>query len=202
MVLFFRSTDEDLLRHGLPEDVWFHVDKLSSAHVYLRLPHTIPSWTDIPEALLEDCAQLVKANSIEGTSNAPLMLQKTGDMAVGAVTFFNDRQVKRFYVKERQNAIVNRLNKTREERQVDYEAERQERERALGRKKKEFANAQVLETKRRHQAEAAARDYSHLYSEEAIAEQHRIEERRARVKAAQGADGSDSEAAESDDSFM
>ena len=61
------DADEDLLRHGLPEDVWFHVDKLSSAHVYLRLPESIPSWTDIPEALLEDCAQLVKANSIEGT---------------------------------------------------------------------------------------------------------------------------------------
>lgn len=64
------DADEDLLRHGLPEDVWFHVDKLSSAHVYLRLPDTIPSWTDIPEALLEDCAQLVKANSIEGTRRA------------------------------------------------------------------------------------------------------------------------------------
>ncbi|WFC96902.1 hypothetical protein MBRA1_003566 [Malassezia brasiliensis] len=213
MVLFFRSTDEDLLRHGLPEDVWFHVDKLSSAHVYLRLPESIPSWTEIPEALLEDCAQLVKANSIEGNKKNNITViytphsnvKKTGDMAVGAVTFFNDRKVKRWYVKERQNAIVNRLNKTREERQVDYEAERQERERALGRKKKEFANAQkkeVLETKRRHQAEAAARDYSYLYSEEAIAEQHRIDERRARVKAAQAADGGESDAAESDDSFM
>lgn len=149
------------------------------------------------------------------------MLQKTGDMAVGAVTFFNDRQVKRFYVKERQNAIVNRLNKTREERQVDYEAERQERERALGRKKKEFANAQVrrrhLPRKkrcsrpsggtrrrlRRATIPTVRRSPTHaVYSEEAIAEQHRIEERRARVKAAQGADDSDSEAAESDDSFM
>jgi hypothetical protein len=62
-----------------PEDVWFHVDKvrlncamrpifacanipckLSSAHVYLRLPPEIPSWDQIPQALLTDCAQLVK----------------------------------------------------------------------------------------------------------------------------------------------
>lgn len=39
--------------------------KLSSAHVYLRMPEGMV-WTSIPEALLEDCAQLVKANSIEG----------------------------------------------------------------------------------------------------------------------------------------
>lgn len=31
------STDEDLIKWGWPEDVWFHVDKVSSAHVYLRL---------------------------------------------------------------------------------------------------------------------------------------------------------------------
>lgn len=31
--------DEDLIKWGWPEDVWFHVDKYSSAHVYLRLQH-------------------------------------------------------------------------------------------------------------------------------------------------------------------
>ena len=43
----------------------FHVDNLSSAHVYLRLPEG-ESWEDISKPLLEDCAQLTKANSIEG----------------------------------------------------------------------------------------------------------------------------------------
>lgn len=33
----FNCTDEELIKWGWPEDVWFHVDKLSSAHVYLRL---------------------------------------------------------------------------------------------------------------------------------------------------------------------
>ena len=60
------GTDEDLIKYAWPQDVWFHVDKLSSAHVYLRMPESITSWDAIPEALLEDCAQLVKANSIEG----------------------------------------------------------------------------------------------------------------------------------------
>ena len=30
--------DEDLIKYAWPQDVWFHVDKLSSAHVYLRMP--------------------------------------------------------------------------------------------------------------------------------------------------------------------
>lgn len=41
------------------------MDNLSSAHVYLRLPEG-GSITGIPEETLEDCAQLVKANSIQG----------------------------------------------------------------------------------------------------------------------------------------
>jgi hypothetical protein len=41
------------------------VDNLSSAHVYLRLPKG-RTMEDIDAEALEDCAQLVKANSIEG----------------------------------------------------------------------------------------------------------------------------------------
>ena len=57
--------NEDLIKYGLPEDVWFHVDDLSSAHVYLRMK---PGMTldDISEDLLLDCSALVKANSIQG----------------------------------------------------------------------------------------------------------------------------------------
>ncbi len=43
----------------------FHVDNLSSAHVYLRLPEGA-AVDDIPADTLEDCAQLVKQNSIQG----------------------------------------------------------------------------------------------------------------------------------------
>jgi len=41
------------------------VDKLSSAHVYLRM-HKGQTMEMISPELLEDCAQLVKANSIQG----------------------------------------------------------------------------------------------------------------------------------------
>jgi hypothetical protein len=63
------SPDEDLIRYGLPSDLWFHVDKLSSAHVYLRLPEACQwgSWeAGLPESVQQEMGQLVKANSIEG----------------------------------------------------------------------------------------------------------------------------------------
>ena len=62
-----KHENEELIRWGWPEDVWFHVDKLSSAHVYLRLREgdTIDA---IPEAVIQDCCQLVKANSIQVTN--------------------------------------------------------------------------------------------------------------------------------------
>lgn len=75
MSLTLSYSDEELIKYAWPQDVWFHVDKLSSAHVYLRMPDSM-SWEAIPEALLTDCAQLVKANSIEGLSLSQFDLQK------------------------------------------------------------------------------------------------------------------------------
>lgn len=46
-------------------------------------------------------------------------------------------------ISTRDNAVVNRLNKTKVEREVDHEAERQERLRAEGRKKKSEAIERV-----------------------------------------------------------
>lgn len=57
--------DEDLIKYGLEEDIWFHADKLSSAHIYLRMKEG-ETWETINEGVLTDCAQLTKANSIEG----------------------------------------------------------------------------------------------------------------------------------------
>ena len=51
----------------------FHVDNLSSAHIYVRLTPE-QNWDSLPAALIEDCAQLTKANSIEGSLRAPTHL--------------------------------------------------------------------------------------------------------------------------------
>lgn len=73
---------------------------MSSAHVYVRLRkgQTID---DISEGLLEDCAQLVKANSIQGNkvNNIDIVytpwqnLKKTPAMDVGQVGFHNNKAV-------------------------------------------------------------------------------------------------------------
>lgn len=107
MVFFFVAKDgtqlymgkdkfenEDLIKYGWPEDIWFHVDNLSSAHVYVRLaqgsvpnsasasgmgpPLSPPELLEIGNAVMDrlgedvirDCCQLVKENSIEGCKKA------------------------------------------------------------------------------------------------------------------------------------
>lgn len=68
------------------------MDDLSSAHVYLRLPKG-QELNDIPAETLEDCCQLVKANSIQGNKvdNLSIVytlvsnLKKTTSMEVGQV---------------------------------------------------------------------------------------------------------------------
>jgi predicted ribosome quality control (RQC) complex YloA/Tae2 family protein len=93
--------NEDLIKYGWPEDIWFHVDKLSSAHVYLRL-HKGQTIESITPELLEDCAQLVKANSIQGNklNNLDVVytpwfnLRKTQGMDVGQVGFHNPKLVR------------------------------------------------------------------------------------------------------------
>ncbi|OJJ98171.1 hypothetical protein ASPACDRAFT_121832 [Aspergillus aculeatus ATCC 16872] len=125
--------NEDLIKFGLESDVWFHVDNLSSAHVYLRLRDG-ETWDQIQQALLEDCAQLTKANSIEGNKKDNITviytpwsnLMKDGSMAAGQVSFHNHKLVRKVFVRQRENPIVNRLNKTRIEKFPDLKAEKDE----------------------------------------------------------------------------
>ncbi|EFJ06382.1 hypothetical protein SELMODRAFT_186866 [Selaginella moellendorffii] len=127
-----KHENEDLIKYGFPEDIWFHVDKLSSAHVYLRL-HKGQTMDNISAELLEDCAQLVKANSIQGNkiNNLDIVytpwsnLKKSSSMDVGQVGFHNPKLVRTVKVEKRVNEIVNRLNKTKVERTPDLKAERE-----------------------------------------------------------------------------
>ncbi|KDQ16160.1 hypothetical protein BOTBODRAFT_31228 [Botryobasidium botryosum FD-172 SS1] len=192
MVLFFTSNvidppatiymgrdkveNEDLIKYGFPNDVWFHVDKLSSAHVYLRLPASIPSWENIPQALLVDCGQLVKANSIEGNKKDDITviytpwdnLKKTGDMATGQVSFHQDKRVKRIHIAKRENPIVNRLNKTKVERVVDHEQEKTDRIKAEAAARRAAAAEKKkadLELARAREAEKKAKSYDTMFED-------------------------------------
>jgi predicted ribosome quality control (RQC) complex YloA/Tae2 family protein len=46
--------NEDLIKYGWPEDIWFHADDHSSAHIYLRLKEG-ETFETIPKIALEDC---------------------------------------------------------------------------------------------------------------------------------------------------
>ncbi|KAJ2755954.1 Coiled-coil domain-containing protein 25 [Coemansia aciculifera] len=161
--------NEDLIKHGWPEDVWFHADKLSSAHVYLRLAPG-QSWETIPTLLLDDLAQLCKANSIEGNKKDNINivytpwsnLFKRGDMAPGQVTYKNPKLVKRVHVAERQNAIVNRLNKTKRITYPDLYQMRAERDREEKREKTMAANKQKAEERRAAEEDRLMREDTDL----------------------------------------
>ncbi|KAJ9081646.1 hypothetical protein DSO57_1012315 [Entomophthora muscae] len=190
-----KHENEDLIKHGYEEDVWFHVDKLSSAHVYLRLPIG-SDWKDIPEMLLNDLAQLTKANSIEGNkkSNVTIIytpwsnLKKTGDMAVGQVTFHNPRLVKRVHVEKRVNEIMNRLNKTKREEYPDlYQIK-------LDQIKKK-ANKTAVNQKRQDEVRANREKY---YAEQKELKSYTAVFKEERMKTNQYSDDVDVEDAEAD----
>ncbi|CAG7852742.1 Coiled-coil domain-containing protein 25 [Serendipita indica DSM 11827] len=183
MVLFFTSNvveppvtiymgrdkeeNEDLIKYAWPEDVWFHVDKLSSAHVYLRLPPSIPSWENIPQALDRLCSVGNKKNNLQIVYTPASNLKKTGDMAVGQVSFHRNEKVKRVHVAARENPIVNRLNKTKVEREVDHEAEKAERLRQEAASRRQEAAAKrkaELELAKKREEEKKARSYDHAWA--------------------------------------
>ncbi|KEZ45432.1 hypothetical protein SAPIO_CDS1731 [Scedosporium apiospermum] len=173
--------NEDLIKYGWDEDVWFHVDNLSSAHVYLRM-QSHQTWDSLPQALLTDLAQLTKANSIEGNKkdNVTVIytpwanLRKDGSMDVGQVSFHDQKKVKKVFVAQRENPIVNRLNKTKVERKPDFKAEKDERLKELrrkdqaaqqARKKEELKKAQEYKEKKWQKEHA----YDDLFDEDALA---------------------------------
>lgn len=140
MVFYFKSStghviymgkdkfeNEDLIKYAWAEDVWFHVDDLSSAHVYLRYPapntkHKPALLSEIPPELVIECAQLVKANSIEGCKKASVRvvythasnLKKQANMKTGQVGF-HDRSAVIHTKVDKEKDIVKAINKTREE---------------------------------------------------------------------------------------
>jgi len=165
MVLFFKISDpnyliymgidkyenEDLIKFGWPEDIWFHVDNLSSAHVYLRLKkgETI---NDIPADVLEECCQLVKQNSIQGCKESAVdivytpwaNLKKTAGMEAGQVMYHNENAVKVVKNVKKNREMINKIEKTREKREVDLRTERERRDK----QEREETRAKANEKKR------------------------------------------------------
>ncbi len=171
-----KHENELLIQYGWENDVWFHVDKLSSAHVYLRLKDGV-TIDSIPEDVLQDCLQLVKHNSIEGNklNNVGIVycywgnLKKTGDMEVGQVGFHNRREVRRAIVPKRSNPVVNRLNKTKREANPDLAQAKADRVKELNKLARLAARKKALDEEARQaqqQAEKEARSYDRIHKPE------------------------------------
>ncbi|KAJ6361481.1 hypothetical protein OIU78_002004 [Salix suchowensis] len=111
-----KHENEELIKYGFLEDIWFHVDKMSSAHVYLRMRKG---------QTIDDISEGNKVNNIDVVYTPWANLKKTASMDVGQVGFHNSKMVRTVRVEKRINEIVNRLNKTKVERKPDLKAERE-----------------------------------------------------------------------------
>jgi hypothetical protein len=165
--------NELLIKYGLPEDVWFHVDNMSSAHVYLRRKRGENTLEGLDPQVLQDCAQLVKFNSIKGKKLPDVSvsytmwsnLKKTPGMADGQVGFHHPRQVQKVHI-QRDREIVRRVLKTMEERHPDLAKERADREELERREKREAEAALRLkeqEAIRKSKADAKLKSYDSLF---------------------------------------
>merc|ERR1711997_332191 len=88
-------------------------------------------------SIIEDAAQLVKYNSIQGNKMNDVdvvytlwsNLHKTDGMEVGQVGFHKQKDVLKIRVAKRENIIINRLNKTKkEEIKPDLRGHREKRD--------------------------------------------------------------------------
>uniref|UniRef100_A0A803LBT8 NFACT RNA-binding domain-containing protein n=1 Tax=Chenopodium quinoa TaxID=63459 RepID=A0A803LBT8_CHEQI len=130
--------NEELIKYGFPEDIWFHVDKMSSAHVYVRLNRG---------QTMDSISEGNKVNNIDVVYTPWANLKKTASMDVGQVGFHNSKMVRTVRVEKRINEVVNRLNRTKVERTPDFKAERE----AYGAAEKAERKAQLREKKRREE---------------------------------------------------
>lgn len=169
--------NEDLIKYGIPEDCWFHVDDLSSAHVYLRLKPG-QSMDDIPESALTECCSLVKANSIAGCKKSSVYiiytrwknLKKTASMADGQVSYHRPDNVRRIKI-EKNNSIVRQIEKSKQELYPDLAAEQQQRLREVTaekkqHKKEEDKKKRMVDLERAREKEE--KSYDRIMGEEAM----------------------------------
>ena len=143
--------NEELIKYGLPIDIWFHVDNFSSAHVYLRLPDEI-SIDTIPKDILNECLQIVKENSIDGKKKERVNivytpwenLLKRSSMDIGEVGYKNEKDVITVHNIHLERDILKRVRKTMEVKEVNLEAEREAYQKELSNKKKKFYEENVI----------------------------------------------------------
>lgn len=176
--------NEELIRWGHPEDVWFHVDHLSSAHVYARLTQEL-EWCNLPEPLLVALCQLVKHNSLEGCKKDTVdvvytpwsNLKKESHMAIGQVGFKNDTLVRHVKHIAKDKALIKQLEKSRTQASPNLEQERKERDREeIQRRRQEHKEncRRERELYKERVAENALRSYAALQAQDVLKETNEL----------------------------
>lgn len=168
--------NEELIKYGWPEDIWFHADKYSSAHVYVRLPAG-KGIDDLTDEMIEECSQLTKENSIEGSKQPQIRvvftpwtnLHKTGEMVVGQIGFHKE-SLRRYRTVEKKNReMLKKLEKTKvEKNDVDFKKLREERdteERAKERAENAQKAKEMKEELEQRNKERATRSYEGMFNE-------------------------------------
>ncbi|OIR58981.1 MAG: uncharacterized protein A8A55_0224 [Amphiamblys sp. WSBS2006] len=163
--------NDELIKHGVKEDVWFHVDRLSSAHVYIALERGETAG-DLNKQEVELCAQLAKNSSIEGRKKHRVdvvytewsNLKKERGHAPGEVSFHDRAVVKKVSVEGKDSSVLNRADKRKKRVSTDEhvavqtakikEENRERRERdAAERKDEEEKTAKSREEKKQRSYE-------------------------------------------------
>ncbi|KAM3137145.1 hypothetical protein pb186bvf_010691 [Paramecium bursaria] len=140
MVYFFTSRDghtiyvgkdkfenEELIKYGLPVDIWFHADEYSSAHVYLRLFEN-ETFENFSQIALEDCLQMTKQGSIEGSKKEYINivytpwsnLNKSQGMEVGSVGYKDITNKKLIKNIAKDPIILKQVTKTKQEEYPNF----------------------------------------------------------------------------------
>jgi hypothetical protein len=158
-----KHENEHLIKYGWPGDIWFHVDSLSSAHVYFRIKNLhsnlkipidgIPI-DDLPVDTIYDMMQICKNNSIQGSKLASCKmvytphsnLKKTFSMDSGTVTY-HDTKLCRYGRCEKDRPRIKQLEKRKsDDLAIDFFQEFQNhKNRMIQRKKQDRANASAID---------------------------------------------------------
>merc|ERR1712086_645348 len=178
--------NEHLIKYGWPEDIWFHVDAYSSAHIYLRLPkgplrkefRETGRLDHLPEGILHDLLTLTKNNSIDGSKQNEVdivytpweNLDKRQDMDVGTIGFHDQSRVIKVKKVKKSKDDAKRLEKTKtEDVAVDFAADKESRDRSEISDRKNKARNQKNEeaaAKKKAAADKEAKSYDRLFTEE------------------------------------
>ena len=146
-----KHENEFLIKFAQHHDIWFHVDGLSSAHVYLRTEKPISSYAEVSQELVTECCALTKANSIEGCKKTSVPMNwtwatnllKRDGMQTGAVSYKDPKAVNKCLV-EKERDIVKAIMKTKSERFPNFEKEYNEYALMIQKEK----NAEILAGKK------------------------------------------------------